>query len=82
MYVKLLNRKPSLDVKVAGEVISDFAHQTCEDAPLLEQFAERLIETIRTIFDESKPFVQTENIQNCQYCAFKSLCGRKAAYNE
>jgi ATP-dependent helicase/DNAse subunit B len=32
--------------------------------------------TLNEMFDVGKPFIQTPNIKNCQYCPFKNICGK------
>ena len=39
-------------------------------------FALKLQQVINDIFDAGKPFSQTSNIKNCQYCAYKDVCQR------
>ena len=39
-------------------------------------FSEKLKEKLEELFDESVPFVQTENIENCSYCPYKDICQR------
>jgi CRISPR/Cas system-associated exonuclease Cas4 (RecB family) len=41
-----------------------------------EEFERLLLETLREIFDEGKPFVQTEDTDRCRYCAYKEICQR------
>ncbi len=42
----------------------------------LHEFEEILSQLFLEIFDSSLPFSQTEHEENCQYCAFKEVCGR------
>ncbi|RZM28050.1 MAG: PD-(D/E)XK nuclease family protein [Pedobacter sp.] len=39
-------------------------------------FSEKLQEKLEELFDETIPFVQTENIENCAYCPYKEICQR------
>lgn len=39
-------------------------------------FANKLQEKLEELFDESIPFVQTENKENCGYCPYKDICQR------
>lgn len=39
-------------------------------------FANKLQEKLDELFDESIPFVQTENKENCGYCPYKDICQR------
>lgn len=45
-------------------------------SPFLAEFREHLDRVITDIFNPEIPFHQTENEKNCQWCAFKDLCGR------
>jgi len=48
-----------------------------EDArDLMDEFESRLKKLLESIFDPSIPFKQTENTENCTYCAFKGICYR------
>ena len=40
------------------------------------EFRALLMNLLDTIFDESTPFTQTEELSKCQYCDYKSLCKR------
>jgi RecB family exonuclease len=42
----------------------------------LHEFEKILSKLIQEIFDETLPFEQTENEENCLYCAYKEICGR------
>ncbi len=41
-----------------------------------DEFRERLHDLLEEIFDKDVPFNQTENRKVCEYCDYKSLCGR------
>ena len=41
-----------------------------------EDFKRNLTTCLEEIFDPGIPFVQTENIKNCQYCPYKGVCNR------
>lgn len=43
---------------------------------LLPEFTQHLNQVLKSIFDPETPFAQTTNEKNCQWCAFKDLCGR------
>ncbi|MDO5394996.1 MAG: exodeoxyribonuclease V subunit gamma [Bacteroidales bacterium] len=40
------------------------------------EFRARLEEMVDSIFDETKPFVQTPHVRNCEYCPYAGICGR------
>lgn len=42
----------------------------------LPEFKEQLNALLEDIFDPSIPFTQTENLKNCEWCAFRELCER------
>jgi hypothetical protein len=41
-----------------------------------QSFEESLLTCLNEMFDPNKPFVQTPNIKNCEYCPFAVICGR------
>lgn len=41
-----------------------------------DEFTNRLNACLQEIFDENIPFTQTPQEKNCQWCAFKEVCGR------
>jgi CRISPR/Cas system-associated exonuclease Cas4 (RecB family) len=43
---------------------------------LRNKFEDCLRTTLNEMFDAGKPFIQTPNIKNCQYCPFKNICGK------
>ncbi|MBE0650452.1 MAG: PD-(D/E)XK nuclease family protein [Bacteroidales bacterium] len=43
---------------------------------LLPLFEEQLDVLLTAMFDTSKPFVQTEEVERCSYCDFKNMCNR------
>jgi hypothetical protein len=43
---------------------------------LRNEFEDSLRATVSEIFDAGKPFIQTPNTKNCQYCPFKNICGK------
>ena len=49
-----------------------------EDTP--EQYIQRsedlLRQIVQRLFDPSEPFRKTDQIETCQYCDFKGICGR------
>jgi hypothetical protein len=40
------------------------------------EFEDSLRMTVNEMFNAEKPFIQTPNIKNCQYCPFKNICGK------
>ena len=42
----------------------------------LPEFVEKFNKLLEEIFDPTIPFSQTENEKNCEWCAFKDVCGR------
>jgi CRISPR/Cas system-associated exonuclease Cas4 (RecB family) len=42
----------------------------------LPEFTERFNALLEEIFDPNIPFSQTENEKNCEWCAFRDVCGR------
>jgi len=45
-------------------------------AEQLNEFEARLRTLVEEIYDPDKPFVQTEDIKRCNYCAFREICTR------
>ncbi|MFL5765546.1 MAG: PD-(D/E)XK nuclease family protein [Bacteroidia bacterium] len=43
---------------------------------VLSEFEEQLNMILKEIFDPEVPFVQTEELDHCIYCAFKGICNR------
>ena len=43
---------------------------------LQEDFKINLRNVLEEIFDKSKPFVQTNDEDNCKYCSYSSICHR------
>ena len=41
-----------------------------------EEFESLFNEKIAELFNKEIPFMQTENVKNCQYCPFREMCGR------
>ncbi|MFA6360785.1 MAG: PD-(D/E)XK nuclease family protein [Dysgonamonadaceae bacterium] len=41
-----------------------------------EEFESLFNEKITELFNKEIPFMQTENVKNCQYCPFREMCGR------
>jgi hypothetical protein len=41
-----------------------------------DEFMSYFVDLIKTLFEEDKPFVQTDNDQDCSFCPFMTLCGR------
>jgi len=42
----------------------------------LEQFEQVLGDILKDIYDQNKPFVQTDNPEHCKYCPYQSMCNR------
>ena len=42
----------------------------------LQQFENVLKKILLEIYNPDIPFTQVENLDNCKYCSFKSICGR------
>lgn len=61
-----LHYKPEKNI---NEVVTNF--ETYE-----YEFREHLINCLENIFNPEIPFVQTENVKVCQYCAYKGVCNR------
>lgn len=40
------------------------------------RFEQRLKEKLTELFDQTIPFKQTSNLENCKYCSFKGICQR------
>ena len=41
----------------------------------LNEFEKILSEKLSEIFDKNLPFIETEDKDNCKFCAYKNLCG-------
>ena len=39
-------------------------------------FEKILVQLLETIIDPEVPFVQTSDVNNCQYCDFKDICNK------
>ncbi len=61
-----LHYKPDRNV---NEIVSDFT--TYEN-----EFNEYLTACLEEIFNPQVPFIQTENVKACLYCAYKGVCNR------
>jgi len=42
----------------------------------LNEFRSILTQILEDIFDESKPFIQTTKVENCNFCPYKVICNR------
>ncbi len=63
----LASEKPSYQVtKLQGELLET----------IKLEFKQNLKITFETLFDSEIPFTQTSILKNCEYCAYRSLCGR------
>ncbi|MFT7055805.1 MAG: CRISPR/Cas system-associated exonuclease Cas4 (RecB family) [Roseivirga sp.] len=50
-----------------GDVISN---------EIMNEFEDQLQQMVKEIYDPTVPFVQTEDVKRCEYCAYKKICGR------
>ncbi|MFT6971718.1 MAG: hypothetical protein ACJAXX_002292, partial [Roseivirga sp.] len=50
-----------------GDVISN---------EIMNEFEDQLQQMVKEIYDTTVPFVQTEDVKRCEYCAYKKICGR------
>ncbi|MBO7317395.1 MAG: PD-(D/E)XK nuclease family protein, partial [Bacteroidales bacterium] len=41
-----------------------------------EEYEQRLLAVLQEMFDEEKPFTQTQELKHCTYCDFKTICKR------
>lgn len=41
-----------------------------------KDFLDGLVPLLEEIMDSTRPFVQTEQLENCTFCSFKCICGR------
>ena len=41
-----------------------------------EEFERRLMEVLTELFDETVPFIQTDQPDRCRFCAYKEICQR------
>lgn len=55
------------------DIIESFNDEAVSD------FRKHLAEKVSEIFNPDVPFFQTEDRENCTYCAFAQLCGRQSA---
>ena len=55
--------------KESKKIVDDFSEHEAK-------YTEKLKETLKEIFDTSKPFTCTDDTQNCEHCDFRNLCGR------
>lgn len=62
-------RRPHLKQKNGAPVLNHY------DA-VMSDFCDRLNSMIEEIFDPEIPFSPTDNIDNCQQCVMKNICGR------
>ncbi len=46
------------------------------NASILKEFEEQLENILVELFDPAIEFIQTTDIDNCEYCAFKGICSR------
>jgi CRISPR/Cas system-associated exonuclease Cas4 (RecB family) len=44
------------------------------DYDLITRFKKNLNELISEILDKSIPFSQTQNLKNCEYCDYRTIC--------
>jgi ATP-dependent helicase/DNAse subunit B len=62
-------------LRYISEGIVFFEENTIEPGRMA-LFADKLSEMVKKIFDSTTPFKQTENIDRCRFCAYKSICYR------
>lgn len=58
------------DLKIGSQTFNSF------QSPAVADFYDNLTRLVSDIFDETKPFVQTDDIDRCMYCQFKNVCQR------
>lgn len=51
-------------------------HPISDISDLMEEFLPLFNDCLAEIFNPAIPFTQTRNEKNCQWCAFKDVCGR------
>jgi len=59
----------------AAHILTINDNTQINDTQLVE-FETFLQQTLSALFDPEKPFEQTQNANNCRYCAYGELCGR------
>ncbi len=69
MYVKQAADKRDEAVKINKEEITDYKKYS-------KEFHDLMLKTIERIFSPETEFAATPVVSNCEYCDFKSLCGR------
>ena len=63
----LLKKSGASFMKVNESLISE----------IMPEFIEKLQEVLQEIFSEEKSFYQTQNLNTCIYCSYKSICNRQ-----
>jgi len=56
-------------IKMGKAAVTDFSEYQ-------EEFTQSLMGLLQEIFDDKKPFEQTELSNSCTYCDFKAICGK------
>lgn len=69
-YIKQTSAGSSPAIKIGKEEITDFASQ------VKDEYHEMLVSTIAEIFNPDVPFSQTDNVHHCEFCDFRTFCGR------
>jgi hypothetical protein len=74
LYINAAAKKDySLDVKIGEarkkEIVSEIL-------PYMDDFSNNLDNTFKNLFDETKPFCQTDVAERCEWCDFKRICRR------
>ncbi len=46
------------------------------EGEIMEEYEKYLDECLEKIFDDETPFAQTQNLKNCTFCDFKTICKR------
>jgi len=82
----LLNKRSYSEQAINGGIIGvkklgkgvDYLRGVAEplDNDLIDLFEQNLKRILNELFDEDSPFEQTEDIDRCKYCDFKSICSR------
>jgi CRISPR/Cas system-associated exonuclease Cas4 (RecB family) len=76
LHMELNSGIISLRKTSAYFIKSEINKSAAMDIGLLLTFQKELETLITHIFDTSEPFKQTENLETCSLCAFKTICNR------
>lgn len=69
IHKKSSPKRSDFVIKMAKEPLTDVS-------PIRNDFLSMLTEKLSEIFDVTKPFYPTEEIERCQWCDFKNICRR------